>query len=77
MKKRGLIISLRTKEALQAKKATGTKLGRPKGRGKSKLDKDREEILKLIRLKVSKTIIAKQYSTTVANLSRYLKFYAI
>lgn len=71
------LISLRTKEALQAKKATGTKLGRPKGRGKSKLDKDREEILKLIRLKVPKTIIAKQYSTTVANLSRYLKFYAI
>lgn len=71
------LISLRTKEALQAKKATGTKLGRPKGRGKSKLDKDREEILKLIRLKIPKTIIAKQYSTTVANLSRYLKFYAI
>lgn len=71
------LISLRTKEALQAKKATGTKLGRPKGRGKSKLDKDREEILKLIRLKVPKTIIAKQYSTTVANLSRYLKFYVI
>ena len=68
------LISLRTKEALQAKKATGTKLGRPKGRGKSKLDKDKEEILKLIRLKVPKTIIAKQYSTTVANLSRYLKF---
>lgn len=68
------LISLRTKEALQAKKATGTKLGRPKGRGKSKLDKDREEILKLIRLKVPKIIIAKQYSTTVANLSRYLKF---
>lgn len=68
------LISLRTKEALQAKKATGTKLGRPKGRGKSKLDKDREEILNLIRLKVPKTIIAKQYSTTVANLSRYLKF---
>lgn len=68
------LISLRTKEALQAKKATGTKLGRPKGRGKSKLDKDKEEILKLIRLKVPKTIIAKQYSTTVAKLSRYLKF---
>ncbi len=69
------LISLRTKEALQAKKATGTKLGRPKGRGKSKLDKDREDILKLVELKVPKTIIAKQYSTTVANLSRYLKLY--
>lgn len=67
------LISLRTKEALQAKKAKGTKLGRPKGRGKSKLDKDKEDILKLVELKVPKTIIAKQYSTTVANLSRYLK----
>ncbi len=69
------LISLRTKEALQAKKATGIKLGRPKGRGKSKLDKDRDEILKLIKLKVPKTIIAKQYSTTVANLTRYLRLY--
>lgn len=67
------LISLRTKEALQAKKATGVRLGRPKGKGKSKLDDYREDILKLIDLKVPKTAIAKQYNTTTANLYGFLK----
>lgn len=67
------LISLRTIEALQSKKAQGIKLGRPKGKGKSKLDKNREEILKLIELKVPKTIIAKQYNTSTANLYRFMK----
>lgn len=67
------LISLRTIEALQAKKADGQKLGRPKGRGKSKLDEHAEEILKLVDLKVPKTIIARQYNTSVANLHRFLK----
>ena len=40
------LISLRTKEAMQAKKAQGLKLGRPKGKGKSKLDNYKDEILK-------------------------------
>ncbi|MGN1152724.1 MAG: resolvase, partial [Candidatus Gastranaerophilaceae bacterium] len=67
------LISLRTIEALQAKKANGTKLGRPNGRGKSKLDEHIEEILKLVDLQVPKTIIARQYNTSVANLHRFLK----
>ena len=67
------LISLRTKEALQSKKAQGIKLGRPKGKGKSKLDKYKDEILKLIELKVPKTIIARQYNTSKANLHRFLK----
>lgn len=67
------LISLRTIEALQAKKANGEKLGRPKGRGKSKLDENREEILKLVDLKVPKTIIARQYNTSTANLHRFLR----
>lgn len=67
------LISLRTKEALQSKIAKGIKLGRPKGKGKSKLDKYKDEILKLIELKVPKTIIARQYNTSKANLHRFLK----
>lgn len=67
------LISLRTIEALQAKKANGEKLGRPKGRGKSKLDENKEEILKLVELKVPKTIIARQYNTSTANLHRFLR----
>ena len=67
------LISLRTIEALHAKKANGAKLGRPNGRGKSKLNKHQEEIVKLVDLKVPKTIIARQYNTSVANLHRFLK----
>ena len=67
------LISLRTKEALASKKAQGIKLGRPKGKGKSKLDEHKEDILKLIALKVPKTIIAKQYNTSVVNLYVFLK----
>ena len=69
------LISLRTREALQVKKASGVKLGRPKGKGKSKLDLHQEDILKLVELKVPKTIIAKQYNTSVKNLYTYLKYY--
>ena len=68
------LISLRTKEALASKKANGIKLGRPKGKGKSKLDEHKEDILKLIALKVPKTIIAKQYNTSVVNLYGFLSY---
>jgi len=67
------LISLRTREALQSKKIAGIKLGRPKGKGKSKLDENKDEILKLVDLKVPKTIIARQYNTSTANLHRFLK----
>ena len=66
------LISLRTKEALHARKLSGTKLGRPKGKGKSKLDKHKDDILRLIALKVPKTIIAKQYGCSVGNLHNFL-----
>ena len=67
------LISLRTREALHAKKAQGIKLGRPKGKGKSKLDAHKEDIMKLVELGVPKTLIAKQYQTTKGNLYNFLK----
>lgn len=62
------LISLRTREALHARKVAGVELGRPKGKGKSKLDEHKEDIMRLIELKVPKTLIAKQYKTSVGNL---------
>ena len=43
------LISSRTKEALRVKKANGVKLGKPKGPGKSKLDKYKLEIEALLK----------------------------
>jgi DNA invertase Pin-like site-specific DNA recombinase len=67
------LISKRTKEALQAKKAAGIKLGRPKGPGKSKLDKFKPEIVALLNNGSTQRFIAKRYRTTPANLSLWLK----
>lgn len=66
------LISLRTREALHARKIAGVKLGRPKGKGKSKLDPYKEDILKLLSLKVPKTMIARQYSCSIGNLNNYI-----
>ena len=66
------LISLRTREALHARQIAGIKLGRPTGKGKSKLDEHSEEICKLLSLGVPKTLIAKQYNTSVGNLYNFI-----
>jgi len=67
-------LSLRTKEALARRKAQGFPLGRPRGQAKSvKLDEHREEILKYLKIGVSKRSIAKIVECSPSTLYSWLK----
>lgn len=48
-------------------------LGRPRGVGQSKLDKSRDEIIRLLQLGVTRKKVAQRMSTTDANLRYWLK----
>jgi DNA invertase Pin-like site-specific DNA recombinase len=68
------LISMRTREALAAKKAQGKVLGRPKGSlGKSKLDGREGEIARLLKSKVSKAAIARITGVSWLTLDRFIK----
>jgi DNA invertase Pin-like site-specific DNA recombinase len=67
------LISARTKEGLAAVKASGKRLGRPKGPGKSKLDEHKEEIIALLKNGSKKVFIAERYGVTPATLTNWLK----
>lgn len=69
------LISQRTKEALQRKRAEGTTLGRPKGRlsDNVKLSGKEDEIRQMIGNKVSKSGIARYYGVDRMTVDRFIK----
>ena len=67
------LISVRTKEALSIKKAQGVRLGRPKGAGKSKLDKHQTQIQELLDKKVSMLSISKILNVSYPTLFNFIK----
>ena len=69
---RDLIVQ-RTKEGLQAAKASGKTLGRPMGTGKSKLNQYKEEITALLKTGSKKKYIAQKYGVNPATVTNWLK----
>jgi DNA invertase Pin-like site-specific DNA recombinase len=70
-------VSMRTKEALKARKAAGVQLGRPFGPGKSKLDPFKEEITALLKMGVAKSKVARKYSVAITTLQNWIDKNAI
>ena len=67
------LIKKRTTEGLRAAKAKGKQLGRPKGVGKSRLDKYKDEIIALKKTGSTQVYIARKYGTTQPNLYNWLR----
>jgi DNA invertase Pin-like site-specific DNA recombinase len=67
------LMSSRTKEALQSRKLSGMKLGRPRGFGKSILDQHTFEIESLLKNGATKRFIASKYNISEQGLWKWLK----
>jgi DNA invertase Pin-like site-specific DNA recombinase len=68
------LISLRTKQGLAAARASGKRLGRPKGRlGQSKLDGREDAILRLLDLHVSQSSIVKITGVDRSTLYHFIR----
>jgi DNA invertase Pin-like site-specific DNA recombinase len=67
------LIVARTIEGIAAARAKGKQLGRPKGLGKSRLDKFEPEIIALMKNGSQRQFIAKRYGVTSAGLLHWLK----
>jgi len=67
------LISERTKEGIAAARAKGKLIGRPKGKGKSKLDGREEEIRTLLQKEVSKSAIAKIMGVSRTAIHHFIK----
>jgi DNA invertase Pin-like site-specific DNA recombinase len=68
------LISERTRQGLEARRAAGVKLGRPKGStGKSRLDPHREQIAFMLAHKAPLSYIARVYGVTWPTVAHFIK----
>lgn len=67
------LIAQRTKQALAARKASGQRLGKPKGISTSKIDPHREKIEELLRFKVSTAAIARMIGMSTTAVRHYIR----
>jgi DNA invertase Pin-like site-specific DNA recombinase len=71
------LIRARSIEGINARRAKGLPLGRPRGLGKSRFDPYKDEIIALLRNGSPKTFVAKKYGMDVASLHHWLKRHQI